>query len=223
MKRTLFYSRLLRQPAFTLIELLVVIAIIAILAAVTATVGNTVIKEAKKAKAANTATQIQTAALGYYTEYSVYPVPSTVASGTDYSIADSGPTAQTAWGNLICVLCGNIEPYSPSTTFTATTITNSRGIAFLTLKASDVDSGNAPLNPLPTVVSATQTNNAYFNIDINSSYSGVLGTNSTTYMPNFGTPFNATQGGTSTAGVAVWANCNGSLSQTNAGWFVHTY
>jgi len=217
-------SRQAKLHSFTLVELLVVIGIIAILAGVLLEVGGTVIKSAKRAKAANTANQIQTAALAYYTEYSIYPVPS--GTTTDYEITDASGSA-TAWGNLICVLCGNIEPASPGTTFTATTITNSRGIAFLSLKASDVDANNAPLNPLPTVNGAT-TNNAYFNIAIDGDYDGVLGVAAPVQnMPNFSAAtWNAAAqagGGTSTAGVAVWANCNGTSGLNTAPNWVHTY
>lgn len=227
MKKTLSLRRLFRLSGFTLVELLVVIGIIAILAGVLLSVFPTVIKAAKRAKAANMATQIQTACLGYFTEYSVYPVPSTVAAGTDWTIADSSSTDGSNWGNLICVLCGNIHPSSPATPFTPTTITNTRNIAFLNLKASDVGSSgsgqDAPLNPLPSSTTA----NIYFNIAMNSSYSGVLGTTSpSTVMPNFGTSSGSTTtttGGTSTAGVAVWANCNGSTTLNNPAFWVHTY
>jgi prepilin-type N-terminal cleavage/methylation domain-containing protein len=219
MKRSLSRSRLSKLSGFTLIELLVVITIIAILAAVLLNAGSMAIKAAQRAKAANLATQIQTATLGYYTEYSVYPVPS--GTMTDYEITDA-TGSQGAWGNLICVLCGNIHPSSPATTFTPTTIANSRAIAFLSLKSSDVDNGDAPLNPAPP-----STANPYFNIAIDSDYDGLLGTIAPTVgtMPNFSksTTVNMDFTGTSTAGVAVWANCNGSTTSKNPGFWVHTY
>ena len=223
MKQSLPRRRWSRLSSFTLLELLVVMGIIAILAGVSLSVFILVINSAKRAKAQNLANQIQTAAYGYYTEYSVYPIPT--GTTTDYTIPDtSGSANQTAWGNLICCLCGNIQPYAPGTAIPTTTITNSRGIAFLTLKGSDVDSGNAPLNPLPT---GTEI---YFYIAINSSYSGVLGTNAptSTVMPNFAAaPGSSTTlsltGGTSTAGVAVWANCTGKTTITNAADWAHTY
>ena len=220
MKNLLSRKLRIRGHAFTLVELLVVIGIIAILAAVTLQVGGAVINSAKRAKAANTATQIQTACLGYYTEYSIYPVP-TGTTG-DYVIGDSSSTDETSWGALIESLCGNLSPYKPGNAVSAT-VPNSRGIAFLTLKSSDVDAKDAPLNPLPSGSGASATN-LYFSIAINSSYSGVLGTNapSSTVMPSFGGTF-ATTGGTSTAGVAVWANCNAKTTVTNGNFFVHTY
>lgn len=176
------------------------------------------IKAAERAKAANMGTQIQTACLNYYTEYSVYPVPS--GTTTDYTIADTS-SAATTWGTLIDVLCGNNSPSTGLAT-TPSTITNSRGIPFLSLKASDVDTHDAPLNPLPT---GTEI---YFNIAFDSDYDGVLGVSpsAVTTMPNFatGTQTSLTlSGGHSTAGVAVWANCNGSTSTTNANYWVHTY
>lgn len=224
MKRPLFRFRHPRRPAFTLVELLVVIAIIAILAAATLSVGSLMIREAKKAKAANTATQIQTAALGYYTEYSVYPVPS--GTTTDYKITDATGSAA-SWQSLIYCLSGNVHPSTALSTPTpATVITNSRGIAFLSLKSTDVDANDGPLNPLP-YISGTTTNNYYFNIAIDSDYDGVLGVGNSavTTMPNFGSTFSATGGGSSTAGVAVWANCNGSSASTTqlSQWYVHTY
>jgi type II secretory pathway pseudopilin PulG len=199
--------------------------IIAILAGVLLEIGSTVINAAKRARAQNMAVQIQTACLGYYTEYSVYPVPGNTAANTDYVLTDQ-PASAGGWGTLICILCGNIEPYSPSTVFATSgaSMTNSRSIAFLTLRNSDVDANNAPLNTLPIPAS----NNIYFNIAINSSYSGVLGTNAPTLtvMPNFATSTSTTMvytGGTSTAGVAVWENCNGLTTLHNPNFWVHTY
>jgi len=224
MKLSLCRLRFSKLSSFTLVELLVVIGIIAILASVILAAGTTAIKAAKRAKAANTATQIQTACLAYYTEYSVYPVGSaTLSSSSPANIPDTSSGA-TAWGNLLDALCGNICPYtglaSPASAQSA--ITNSRGIAFLTLKTTDVDANNAPLNPLTT---GTEI---YFNIAMDADYAGVLGTTPSTYLslPNFGagTPTSLTlTGGSSTAGVAIWANCTGTTTITNANFWVHTY
>ena len=232
------YSRLRQRPSrqlssFTLIELLVVIAIIAILAAVLTTAASFALKAAARAKAFNTANQIQSAVLNYYTEYSLYPAPPS-ATPKDYLITDTaagtdnlGTSDPTAWGTLICILSGNVEPYAPGTVFNTAgaTITNSRGIAFLSLKSSDVDVNNAPKNPLPT--GPTTALEIYFNIAMDSDYDGILGVNpsAVTTMPNFGTPFSATGGGSSTAGCAVWGNCYGGTAPTppSAGYYVHTY
>jgi prepilin-type N-terminal cleavage/methylation domain-containing protein len=220
MKHFLCRSRPAKPSSFTLVELLVVIAIISILASVILYAGNLALKSAKRAKAANMATQIQTACLGYYTEYSIYPVgTATTDSAIPASINDSDATD---WGNLIEALCGNIKP-STGLAATQTAIANTRGIAFLTLKTSDVDTHDAPLNPLPT---GTEI---YFNIAMDADYNGVIGTGtSAASLPNFaaGTTSGfspSSTGGTTTAGVAVWANCNGSTSSQNANFWVHTY
>jgi len=223
MKQSFARPRFFKLSSFTLIELLVVMGIIAILASVILYAGGAAIKAAKRAKAANMANQIQTATLGYYTEYSVYPVGSaTTSSSSPANIPDTSSGA-TAWGNLIEALCGNIKP-STGLAASQTSITNSRGIAFLTLKTTDVDTHDAPLNPLPT---GTEI---YFNIAMDADYVGVLGTTPSTFtsLPNFATGAitgftGTTYGGSSTAGVAVWANCNGSTSSQNANFWVHTY
>ena len=213
-----------QMRSFTLVELLVVIAIIAILAALILSAGTTAIRMGLRARAANTATQIATAVTAYYTEYSVYPVPYT-ATPTDWTNGDTGSTVNLAgWSNLVCCLCGNIQPYT-TTAFTpsGTSFTNTRGIPFLSLKTSDVDSNDAPLNPVPTGSGATASK--YFNIAIDSDYDGILGTGTSTAttMPKFSPSFTGTGGGSSTAGVAVWANCNGTTATTNGGFYVHTY
>ena len=214
MKKFPASRRFFKLSSFTLVELLVVIAIIAILASVILSAGNMALKAALRAKAANLATQLQTSGLGYYTEYNVYPVPS--GTTADYTITD---TQQSQWAVLIDALCGNVSP-STGLAVAQTTITNSRGIAFLSLNASAV-SGDAPLNPLPT------STEIYFNIAFDSDYDGILGaTPSVAVLPNFatGTQTSLTMtGGHSTAGVAVWANCNGSTKTTNANYWVHTY
>jgi prepilin-type N-terminal cleavage/methylation domain-containing protein len=226
--RSLARSRLSKLSSFTLVELLVVIGIIAILAAVLMSAGNMAIKAALRAKAANTATQIQTACLNYYTEYSVYPVGSATTDG-GAQIGDTASSA-TSWGNLIEALSGNIKP-STGLAATQTAITNSRGIAFLSLRAADVDSSDAPKNPLPAGTGSSSE--IYFNIAMDADYDGVLGaTPSTAVLPNFasGTTTSLTvTGGSSTAGVAVWANCTGTIAPAsgsmscNANWWVHTY
>jgi prepilin-type N-terminal cleavage/methylation domain-containing protein len=221
----------LAKAGFTLVELLVVIGIIAILATVTLSVGSSVIRAAKRAKAANTATQIQTACMNYYTEYSVYPIPSTATASKDYEIRDTsagsdatgGVADDTAWGYLICSLCGNINP-STGISFTTSTVANTRNIAFLSMKSSDVDAKGTPLNPLATGTSI------YFDIAIDGDYDGILGvgSSSVTDMPNFSaTTFNAAAqagGGQSTAGVAVWANCNSTTTTASSpNFWVHTF
>ncbi len=225
MKRSVSFFRSRRFSSFTLVELLVVIAIIAILAGVLFSAGSAAIAAAKRAKAANTATQIQTSVLNYYTEYSVYPVPSTTT--TDYKLTDASSDGAN-WSALIYALSGNINPYNGSATPapSVTSFSNTRAIAFLNLKSSDVDKANtlnAPLNP-----AQPNGGNPYFNIAIDSDYDGVLGTSpsAVTTMPNFASPTGTWQtgGGTTTSGVAVWANCNGNVTtQTNANFWVHTY
>jgi prepilin-type N-terminal cleavage/methylation domain-containing protein len=217
MKRSPSRSRSFRLSSFTLVEMLVVIAIIAILAAVLLSAGGSAIRAALRAKAFNTATQIQTATINFYTEYSLYPVPG--GTTADYTITDASSSA-TTWGNLIEALCGNIKP-STGAAATQTSITNSHAIAFLTMKSADVDSSDAPKNPLPTSTTA----NVYFNIAMDSDYDGILGVSpsAVTTLPNFGaTTFSSTGGGSTTAGVAVWANCNGPTG-THANFWVHTY
>jgi prepilin-type N-terminal cleavage/methylation domain-containing protein len=214
------------RSGFTLVELLVVIAIIAILASVILAAGTSAIKAAKRAKAMNTANQLQTAILGYYTEYSVYPVPS--GTTTDWIVPD---TDGGDWANLAEVLCGNVSPYTGAVT-TATTITNTRSIAFLTLRTSDVASAttgtqDAPLNPIPP--NATEL---YFNLAVDADYDGILGGTTSTSankLPAFSPPtlsgtFSPNSGsGSSTAGAAVWANCTGSPTVVNSNQWVHTY
>jgi len=219
MKRSFSRFRLSRLSSFTLVELLVVIGIIAILASVLIYSAGAAIRAAKRAQANNMANQIQTATIAYYTEYSFYPTPYS-ATATDTTITDVAGS-QTSWGNLIEALCGNIKPSTGSAS-SQTSITNSRGIAFLNLKSSDVDSKDAPLNPLPT------GGEIYYNIAIDSDYDGILGVtpSAVTTMPNFAAASGSTlpsSGGTSTAGVAVWANCNGKTTSTNVNFWVHTY
>jgi len=230
MKQSLPRRRGSRLSGFTLLELLVVIGIIAILAGVLLSAGSMALKAALRTKAANLANQIQTGAYGYYTEYSVYPVPT--GTTLDYTIGDSTAANGASWASLLYCLSGNISPSTGLTTPTpATLIANTRAIHFLNLKTSDVyPSGSAigvqdaPVNPLPSGTSI------YFNIAIDSDYDGILGTiaPTSTVMPNFATGTSTSltlSGGTSTAGVAVWANCTTKSPSTscNANWWVHTY
>jgi len=226
MKRSSLSSCRGKKSGFTLIELLVVIGIIAILAAVLFPAGTAAINAAKRAKANATISQIQTAVMAYNTEYSVWPVPT--ATTTDTLIGDSSATDATSWQTLICVLCGNVHP-SDGTAFTAVAAgpTNTRSIAFLNLKSSDVftttTGKDAPKNPLPTSTTA----GLYYNIAMDSDYDGILGVSpsSVTTMPNFATSTTGTinTGGTSTAGVALWGNCNGSATSANPSFYVKTF
>jgi prepilin-type N-terminal cleavage/methylation domain-containing protein len=209
---------------FTLVELLVVIAIIAVLAGVLLSAGTAAINAAKRAKATTFMQQIQTACQSYYTEYSVYPVPTGVtATSTDYEITDATGSA-TSWGYLIEGLAGNVSPYNLSQTGISATTTgiNTRGIAFITPKATDVDSNNAPLNPITPA-----TTNPYFNIAMDTDYDGILGVapSAVTNMPKLstasglGTP---ASGGTTTGGIALWANCNAPGYNSEKSW-ISTY
>ena len=216
--------------SFTLVELLTVIAIIAILASVLLAVGRTALLAAKRAKAYNTATGIQTAVTSYYTEYSIYPLP--VNTTTDYALTDypSAANGSAVWGPMVEMLSGNLNiNVSPSgNPSSQTTFTNSRAIAFLSMKSSDVDSSDCPVNPIPGSGSGTSQNNAYFNMVIDGDYNGVIGasgSSSANYLPKFtgattGTP---AMGGTCTSGVAVWANCNGPSTKVSPNFYVHTY
>jgi prepilin-type N-terminal cleavage/methylation domain-containing protein len=206
-----------RSAGFTLIELLVVIAIIAILASVVSVAAGSAINAAKRAKAANTATQISTAIVNYYTEYGVYPMPSTPPSG--YTGTDEGP--------LMFALCGNINA-STATQGTSGSVPNTRQIAFLTPKKTEVDGNGIPINPMTTIA-----NPAYFSIVMDNDYDGITGDNGETEPPNFA---NATAGtvcppGGSpiTQGVAVWADCDptslppATATSTSPQFWVHTY
>jgi prepilin-type N-terminal cleavage/methylation domain-containing protein len=218
MKRSLSRLRLSKPSSFTLVEMLVVIGIIAILASVILYAGGTVLRAAKRAKAANTANQIQTAVLAYYTEYSVYPIPSTATANSDvYYSSGSGDMAN--WSNIVVALCGNVSA-SSGTTVTATSVANTRQIAFLTLRSSDVDVNSVPLNPInPYSAPANQ----YFNIAMDGNYDGLLGNIAPLIgvITNFAYPSMPTTNSIA-QGVAVWANCNTS-GTTNNNFYVHTY
>ena len=220
MKRTLSLPRRHASSGFTLVELLVVIGIIAILASAVTVAASSAIKAAKRAKAANTASQINTAVLNYYTEYSVYPVPVGTPASADLLIDDA---TAAPWKNLLYGLCGNVNPYDSSTTANASAAPNSRGIPFLTLKKSDVDKNGGLLNPLPT-----GTANPYFNLAIDNDYDNIVGDSGTAAgkIIDFGSSTTATikyYAATTgvTGGTAVWANCNG--TGTNPTFYVRTY
>ena len=219
MKHSFLSSRRSKYSGFTLVELLVVIGIIAILASVLLSAGNSAIRSAQRAKASNLASQLQAACLSYFTEYSVYPVPPNTTG--DYVIKD---TDAASWKNLVIALSGNIDPANPGTPVANPVIANTRAISFITLQSSDLVTGtDAPKNPLPP--NAAQL---YFNIAMDNDYDGVLGGNgaSTAALPNFNTSTLGNvvlTGGSSTAGVAVWANCNGNATGQNPAYWVHTY
>jgi len=217
-----------RINGFTLVELLVVIAIIAILASVIMSAGGTAMKAALRAKTYNLCSQIQSGASNYYTEYSVYPVPTNPApvTGQDYYIDDKTPLT---WSALLYGLCGNINPStgSPTTPSVPTgAVANNRGIAFLNLKSSDVDGNNSPLNSLPP-----STTELYLFIVLDNDYDNVIGdTAPGNPVPNFnsstmGSMKNYAAGSGPSGGVAVWANCNATTAAAsqNPSFYVRTY
>ncbi len=229
MKQSPFRSRSSKLSSFTLVELLVVIAIIAILASVIAVSAGSAIKSAQRAKAQTLAGQIQAAAMNYYTEYSVYPLPTSAAANQDFY---AGAADTTYWPSIIYSLCGNINPYDGSTTAPSAAAANTRAIAFLSLRKSDVEANatgrNSPLNPA-TPSTATMP---YLNIAIDGDYSGILGDSGSALgkLPDFsGASFTwvgvttGTPVAKPTVGVAVWANCNPSTTGTNANFWVRTY
>jgi prepilin-type N-terminal cleavage/methylation domain-containing protein len=224
-----------RRSGFTLVELLVVIAIIAILAAVISVAAGAAINAAKRAKASNSATNIQTAIVNYYTEYSVYPLTSSQAAANPASdVIDGTPASpKTLNGNqtyLMFALCGNINAYSPTTAQNNTSgVSNTRNIAFLTPKRGDVDTNGVVVNPF-----SSGTTYYYFNIAIDGDYSGVLGDsgNILSNMPDFtkwtsGQAFTALTYGLTQSAV-VWGCCDTSnlaspTSSTSPSQWVHTY
>ena len=217
---------------FTLVELLVVIAIIAILAAVLSVSAGAAINAAKRAKAQNQATQIQTAIVNYYTEYGVYPLTSAQSSANqDVLLGPTGGTgtSNTGEADLFLALCGNINASAPSTPLPGN-VPNTRNIAFLTPKKSDVDPNGVVVNPF----SGTKGPYYYFSIAIDADYSGVLGDTGgvLTSMPDFINWKNNTSMQPVTGGItqssAVWSCCdpanlaNWGNSQLPSDW-VHTY
>jgi len=229
MKQSFSRSRWFKLSGFTLIELLVVIAIIAILAAVLLSAGSMAIKAAQRAKAANLANQIQTACMGYYTEYSVYPV---VVASPPVDILYS---SKTDWQPMSVCLCGGIDPGNPGGgQYSTQTIPNTRQIAFLTLNASDLDTSITPAVPkLPFTINGST---AYFQMAIDADYSGILGDSTAGATP----PDFSSMAATLTAytpptafattkklavGVAVWGNCDpqSTATKTHPNFWVHTY
>jgi len=211
-----------RRSGFTLVELLVVVAIIAILASVLAVAAGSVIRTAQRQKATTIATQIQQACLSYDTEYGIYPPNPSGTPGMDYLIPD---TDQADWGNLIIALSGNVNP-STGAAVTTDPIPNARAIQWLNLKNADVTTSGAPKNPLPDNAGGS----LYFNIAFDADYDGVIGAGNSAVqnMPNFATGTSSSlqlSGGSTTQGVAVWANCTGLKAATtnNASFWVHTY
>jgi prepilin-type N-terminal cleavage/methylation domain-containing protein len=214
-----FFSR--SRAGFTLIELLVVIAIIAILASIISVAAGSAINAAKRAKAANMASQIATAILSYYTEYGVYPGPAAGSPPAGYTGTDEGP--------LMIALCGNINA---STGSSASGLPNTRQIAFLSPKKTEVDNGGIPINPF-TAPFTSAANTAYYSISMDNNYDGVTGDNGETVPPNFaaataGTPC-PPAGSPITQGVAVWANCDPTSlppatgTSTSPQFWVHSY
>jgi len=222
------------RSGFTLVELLVVVAIIAILAAAVVAGAGGAINAAKRVKASNAATQIQTAIINYYTEYGVYPVPPGTTTDILYNDANNGTGNQSG---LFFALCGNINP-SVGTQGQSSTgdVPNTRQIAFMTPKKTDVDANGILINPFFTSTTAPP-NQGYFNIAIDADYSGILGDSGsvTGKMPDFsggtwktGSTVTYLANGI-TQGVAVWACCDTSslppkqaASKTPNFW-VHTY
>ena len=202
--------------SFTLIELLVVIAIIAILAGTIMGAATYAINAAKRVKAYNMATQIQTSVVGYYTEYSTYPLTTAqVTAGQDVFIASSD---QTDWIPLAQALCGNINAFTGAAT--TPTVPNTRSIAFLQPMKTDMDVNGVPQNPInPYIAPANQ----YFNIYIDGNYDGILGNTSplSGTLTNFAFPAMPTTN-VVVQPVALVGNCN-TGSGTNNTFYVRTY
>lgn len=215
-----------RSSGFTLIELLVVIAIIAILAGVALSAGSSALNAAKRAKASTMATQIQTAVLNYYTEYSVYPVPAPAAPGDVYFTYNDN----TDWKPLMRVLAGDVDT-TPGATFgnpiASTTLgnLNTRLIPYLTLQIADLDTTNGILkNPFTTATAPS-----FFFIAIDTDYSNICGdtTPANGNLPDF-TNSTSTTWKKLTTGIsgscAIWCNCDQPV--TGGGkpnFWVHTY
>jgi prepilin-type N-terminal cleavage/methylation domain-containing protein len=200
-----------KYSSFTLVELLVVMGIIAILASVLFAVGSSSIAAAKRVQAANLANQINTAILGYYTEYSVYPIPSTATtdSAAGALCLSNDPTD---WMPLTYALAGGINPANPTAALTGTTVSNTRAISYLTLKKNDVDpTTGVPVNPsFPN----NSNGNNYFNVAMDANYDNLITVANTT---------NGTLNVVIAQGSAVWANCNTTATSTNSAFWVKTY
>jgi prepilin-type N-terminal cleavage/methylation domain-containing protein len=232
MKHLPLRVRKTNSTGFTLVELLVVIAIIAILAATILGIGNGVINSAKRVKAQNTATQIQTAVLNFFTEYSIYPMPP--ATTTDFVTS-----TQTQWQPMTVCLCGGIDPGNPGGgQYGTQTIPNTRQIPYLSFNRADLDTTSTPAVPkLPFTGPGSSI--LYFQMAIDGDYSNIVGDNpATAAPPDFGgtlagvtsTTYSAPSitGGTPkaiAAGVAVWgdADPNTTTTTTNPKLWVKTY
>jgi type II secretory pathway pseudopilin PulG len=219
----------------------VVIGIIAILAGVLVAGVGSALSFAKRTKANATATQIATAVQNYYTEYGVYPTPDATSAGDDYY---PGTTAGN-WTALMYALCGNQNPYSPTTTAgpSATPgagVPNTRAIPYLSPSHSDIDANGIFVNPFATLTAGAVTGpsankSPYFYMAVDTDYSGVVGDSGTAAgtLPNF-TQYSTNYTGlfltTGTpGGVAVWSPCNqplgaGTAAKPNpASFWAHTY
>lgn len=122
-----------RNSGFTLVELLVVIAIIAVLAGAGFAAGNAAIQKAKKTTALSTATSLEMAVTGFFTEYGTMPADITTdtASGGDGTDTGSGL-------NIVKVLLG-------STDATSQTL-NPRSIKFLSVREAKARKGGVVYN-----------------------------------------------------------------------------
>ncbi len=232
MKKSFTRPPLTRNSGFTLVELLVVIAIIAVLASVIMGAATMAMRAAQRAKTYNLCSQIQSGAMNYYTEYSLYPIPSNFvqpATPVDYYISDSSAAASAAnWKALLFGLCGNVNPYDGTATVPTGAVANSHAVAFLTLKTSDVDVNGGPKSSL----SFNSIANPYLNIVLDTDYDNIIGDSGTGVgqVPNFNTSklgamANYTAALGPSGGVAVWANCNTTTvaASTNPNFFVRTY
>ncbi len=218
---------------FTLVELLVVIAIIATLAAVLTVSANSVINASTRTKPSNSATKIQTAITNFYTEYGLYPLTSS-QSGADVLEGSGGQSGNDEQA-LFYALCGNINAYAPTTASnSASGVSNTRNIAYLTPKKSEVDTNGVMVNGF----SGASGNGPYyyFTIAIDADYSGVLGDSGNVMgaMPDFTGQYWKSNSGIAympngiTQGIAVWSCCD-TANLTNWGQsksptlWVHTY
>ncbi len=211
-----------RGIAFTLVELLVVIGIIAILAAVVIGGVGSALRFAKRTKAASLATTIQTAVQSYYSEYGVYPTATVSPTTDDYY---DGTTGGGQWGQLTIALCGNIDPYTGTTT--TSTVPNTRSISYLSPTRSDLDATNHTLsNPFGSAATAP-----YFFMIVDTDYSGVAGDTGAgeAQLINFssGTTNVVALGHGVPGGVAVWCSCDqpllGAGGKSNPNFWAHTY
>ena len=217
--------RSVSRSGFTLVELLVVIGIIAILASVVTVAAGAAINAAKRAKANGTATNLQTAVLNYYTEYGVYPVPTTLVAPEDtvYQTADD-------WKPMSVALNGGVDPGNPTGgQLAGNAIPNSRQISYLSLTRSDLDTTSAPAVP-KTPFKDSKGTILYFNMAIDSDYSNIIGdSGGNTKPPDFSSTTTSSTilpvGKEISGGVAVWANCDPTTSggTTHPNLWIHTY